>query len=257
MHNLIRMDLYRMNRTRYFRICLGLALLFGLCQTPFMKLMSVLSAMLDEGALAVFTPEAGLSSIIRDPFPLFNSMLAMLSLCAFYYGDQEGGYIKNIAGQMPRRGFTVLSKYIASIPHTLIFMAVGLIGNLAGTVIFRRIVIDGAVPDALRICFLRFLLFQGIAAILLLVTASLRSKSLGIVLSVLFGLGALSLFYGALETALHQIPFLKDFSFSPYMPDQLLQSPAPETLPSILSGAVSIALFLPLSVHVFDRRDIK
>ncbi len=257
MHSLIKMDLYRMRKTRFFRISLGLALLFGLCQTPFLKLVDVLGTMLDENAVSAFAARIGLSSVIRDPFPLFNAMLAMLSACAFFYGDHEGGYIRNIAGQMPRRGCTVLSKYLASIPHNLAFMAAGMAGNLAGTLLFRRIVMDGAIPDAVRVCLLRFLLLQGLCAILVLVTGSLRARSLGTVLSVLFGIGALSLFYGAIDSALHQVPLLKNISVSPYMPDQLLESADPDTVKSIISSAACIGIFLPLAVHTFNRRDIK
>ena len=41
------------------------------------------------------------------------------------------------------------------------------------------------------------------------------------------------------------------------MPDQLLGQLKPPVLDSILVSAATTALFLPLSVHVFDRRDVK
>ncbi len=256
MRNLIRMDLYRMRKIRACLICLILAFVFALLRTPVLKLLDLLGTVMG-GEASTFPKETSLMAILGDPFPMFNPMLAMISLCAFFYADHEGGYIKNIAGQMPKRGFTVLSKFLASIVHNLAFAAVGLAGSFIGTVFFQRIVPDGMMMEGIRICLMRFLLLQGITAILLLVTGSFRSKSQGTVLSVLLGVGLLGLVYSGIEAALHEIPFLKGFTFSPCMPDQLLESPVPGTLESLASAGVCIALFLPLAVRAFDRRDIK
>ena len=122
-------------------------------------------------------------------------MLVLLSLCYFFYADVENGYIKNIAGQMPMKGFTVLSKFQAAIVHNLIFAAAGIVGNLIGTMIVQRLVVDGAVLDSIRVLALKLLLFQSLCAILLLVVFTFRSKSLGMILAVLFGLGLTSLIY--------------------------------------------------------------
>ncbi len=256
MRNLIHMDLYRMKKIRTCLICLALAFVFALLMTPALKLLDMLGTMLG-GEASTFPKTTTLRNILSDPFPMLNSMLAMISLCSFFYADHEGGYIKNIAGQMPMRGFTVLSKFFASIVHNLVFALAGLAGSFIGTMLFQRITPDGMVLEGIRICLMRLLLLQGITAILLLVTGSFRSKPLGTVLSVLLGVGLLTLVYSGFEAALHQIPFLKDFTFSPYMPDQLLQSPVPGTLESLASAGVCIALFLPLAVRAFDHRDIK
>ena len=259
MNNLIRMDLYRMTKSKTFRVCLLLAFLFGCAMTPFSKLLSSLAAMIpaEGGVVPAFPTEAPLSSLLRDPFPMVNGMLTMLSICSFYFADLEFGYVKNIAGQMPRRSCTVLSKFLVSVPHTLIFIVAGLIGRALGTVFFQTITVDPAVMDGLRVLGLKFLLMEGICAILLLAAAGVRSKSLGTVLSVLMGTGLLVLFYSAVDMGLQQIPFLRQVTIQPYMPDQLLDSENPETLRSVLAAAVCVAVFLPLSIRVFDKRDIK
>lgn len=256
MVNLIRMDLYRMNRSKSFWVCLILAFALALSVTPVIKLLSVLARLLTEEA-DVFPASAKLSDIIGNPFPILNAMLAMLSACSFFYADVENGYIKNIAGQMPKKGFTILSKFLAIIPHNLLFMLVGVVGNLLGSMLFQKIAFDGGVAGSLGVFALKFLFIQSLCAVLLLVTSSFRSKSLGAVLAVLFGMGLLSLIYLAIDAGLSQLLPNMKFSLSEYMPDQLLRASAPKALDAILVSAVTTAVFLPLAIRVFDRRDVK
>ena len=76
----------------------------------------------------------------------------------FYHADMEGGYIKNIAGQMPRRGFSILSRYLASVGLNAAFMLAGLAENLIGTLLCQRIVADSGVSAGILTFFLKLLL---------------------------------------------------------------------------------------------------
>ena len=256
MANLLRMDLYRMRKAKSFWICLGIAFALALLQTPLAWGLSMIGRMLSAETLP-FPTTAQMSGIVRDPFLMLNGMLCLLSACSFFYADMENGYIKNIAGQMPRRGFTVLSKYLAILPHNLTFMVAGIIGNLIGTALFQQILLDGDILDAAVTFLMKVLLIQSICAILLLVTASFQNKSLGTVIAVLMGLGLMSLVYMMIDTGLDQLFQNKGFSVSDYMPDQLLGQLKPPVLDSILVSLATTALFLPLSVRVFDRKDVK
>ena len=256
MNNLIRMDLYRMRKSKGFRICLVLAFAFALLMTPMVWGLTKVGRMLSE-EMSAFPDTALLTDIIRDPFPMFNAMLALLAANAFFFADIEHGYIKNIAGQMPKRGFTILSKFIAAIPLNLLFMVAGVAGNLIGTVIFQRIDLSGDIVGSVLVFLVKFLLIQGICAILLLVTASCRSKSLGTVLSVLFGSGLMGLVYTGISSALNSLLKLKDFQLGNYMPDQLIGILNPDLVTSLIVAVVTGAVFLVLAIRVFDRRDVK
>ncbi|MGX8716322.1 MAG: hypothetical protein ACSW8A_11285 [Lachnospiraceae bacterium] len=256
MINLIRMDIYRMRKNKAFWICLILAMISAFVQTPFAWLMSWLGSLITEEPFA-FENTALLSQIIGKPFPMFNAVLVMLSACSFFYADIANGYIKNIAGQMPKRGYTILSKFYAIIPYNLIFMLAAVICNIAGTMLFQKIAADEAVPDQIGYFILKFLLMQSMCCILLLATAALRSKSLGSVLSVLLGTGILFLAYLGIDSGLIRLFKLENFSISDYMPDQLMQSRSPEPMTAILSALVTTAIFLLLSIHIFDRKDVK
>ena len=256
MGKLIRMDLYRMFKSRASVICLALAFALALGSAPFAKLMYTLANALSPDVGETLPKEVALSGILSDPFLMINSMLTLLSLCFFFYADVENGYIKNIAGQMPMKGFTVLSKFLASIVHNLIFAAAGIIGNLIGTLLVQRIVADSAVADSLRILALKLLLFQSISAILLLAVSTLHSKSLGMILAVLFGMGLTTLIYFGISQALKPI-FGPETDISKFMPDAVMGEQPLEAVKAILVALVTGGIFLPLAIRIFDKKDVK
>ena len=255
MGNLIRMDLYRMNKAKSFRVCLILSFVCALASTPLEKLMYSLASMLQTENVGGFSETSDLCGMIASPVSSIVVMLSLLSVVCFFHADMEGGYIKNIAGQMPKKGFSILSRFIASVPHSLVFMLAGLAGNIIGTLPLQRIVVEGSVPESIGFFLLKLFLMTGVCAILLLVTVSLRNKSLGMILAVLMGLGLSSLIYMGIDAGLSQL--FRDVSISPYMPDQLLKEAKPGLLRSILVSAVTIGIFLPVSIRVFDKKDVK
>lgn len=256
MANLIRMDLFRMMRSKTMKVTLILAAVSALLVTPAAWGLLQLSYMFSEVA-ELFPDTADLCAIIADPFPFLNAMIAMIAASVFFYADLEFGYIKNIAGQMPKKGYTLLSKFIAVLVQNMAFMVVGVVCNLIGTAFVQKIVIEGDLMHSLLVFGLRLLLMQACCAILLLLVSAFKNKSLGSVMAVLMGSGLLSLVYMGINSALGQVIKLGSFNLNDYMPDQLLGAANPKTLDAILVSAVTIAIFLPLSIRVFDRRDIK
>ena len=256
MGKLIRMDLYRMMKSKAFLICLLLAFLLALGNAPFEKLMFTLANSLSSEINETFAADVSLSVILSDPFPLFNLMLTLLSLCWFFYADVENGYIKNIAGQMPMKGFTVLSKFIAASVHNMIFAAAGIIGNLVGTVLVRRFIMDVNVPEVFRVLVLKLLLVQSLCAALLLVVATFRSKSLGMILAVLFGMGLTGLIYLGINEGLRQL-FGPKADISKFMPDTVMAEKPLDTVKSLLVALGWGAVFLLPAIRIFDRKDVK
>lgn len=258
MSNLIRMDIHRMFKARSFKVCLVIAFLMGFCGTPLLKLFAFLLRFLpDSAGISSMLPQSTtVASILQNPFPGINAMLIMFSVCYFYYADIEHGYIKNIAGQVSRRGYTMISRYIAVILHNLIFIAAGIIGNLIGNVLFIKVTMGENLPQVLGALGLRFLLLQGVCAILLLVTCALKSKTFGMVLAVVFGTGAMTLIYMSIDTAFH-MALKKTIEIENYMPDQLMDATAPPVVPGLPVAIITIVLFLILSVRIFDRREVR
>ncbi len=255
MGNLIRMDLYRMKKATIFRVCLILAFVLALASTPLAWALTLLSRTITPEEPVDFPAQVNLAEFIASPMSSIIGMLAMLSIVGFFYADMENGYIKNIAGQMPRKGFSILSRFIAAVVHNAVFMLVALAGNLAGTVFLQKIVVESSIADAVVQFLLKLLLLQSVSAILLLVTSSFRIKSLGMILAVLMGLPLMRLIYLAINSGLSQI--FKGADIIPYMPDSVLQESSPDVLRALLVAVITIAVFLPLSIRVFDKKDVK
>lgn len=255
MGNLIRMDLYRMNKAKSFRVCLILAFVFALFSTPLDRLMYTIGDLLNVEDVGSFPETENLCTMIASSLSSITALLALLSVVSFFHADMESGYIKNIAGQMPRRGYSILSRFIAAIALNLVFMLAALAGNLIGTMALQRIVVDGSVLESVGLFLLRLLLLQSICSVLLLVTASFRNKSLGMILAVVLGLPLLSLIYMAINAGLDQL--FKGFSITPYMPDQVMREAKPDLIRALLVAGVTIGIFLPLSIRIFDKKDVK
>ena len=256
MGNLLRMDLYRMTKAKSFIVCLAVSFLLALSSTPLEKLLYMIGNTIAPGEAGEFPATADLAGMIRSPLSSLMIMLALLSIVSFFYADMENGYIKNIAGQMPKKGFSILSRFLAAIPHNLVFMFACIAGNIIGTLLFKRITADGPILESIGIFLLKFLLLQSICAILLLFAASLRNKSLGIVFAVLLGLPVMGLIYLGINSGLEQL-IGKDFSIIPYMPDQVLREEKPEWIRGLLVSAVTTGIFLPLAIRIFDIKDVK
>ena len=254
MGNLIRMDLYRMWKTRPFYICLILYAVLALVGAPLEKVLFMLAGSLSNAA---FETTRDIAGIISNPFPMMGLMLILISVCFFFYADVENGYIKNIAGQMPMKGFTILSKFAAAFVHNLVFIVTGIVGNIIGQLLVRQIVADGNIADSFRLLFLQLFLVQSLCAILLLVISTFRSKSLGMILAVLFGLGLTSLLYLAINSGLSQLFGGKEINISEYMPDSVMGERPLDTVKAILVAAVTTGIFLPLAIRIFDRKDVK
>ena len=168
----------------------------------------------------------------------------------------ENGYIKNIAGQMPMKGFTILSKFVASDAHNLIFAAAGIIGNLIGTILVQRIVMDANVLDSIRVLALKLLLAQSLCAMLVLVVSTFRSKSLGMILAVLFGMGLTSLIYMSINEGLKPL-FGEGTDISKIMPDTVMNETPLGTLKALAVAIVTGAVFLLPAIRIFDKKDVK
>lgn len=183
-------------------------------------------------------------------------MLALLSLCWFFHADVENGYIKNIAGQMPMKGFTVLSKFIAASVHNIIFAAAGIIGNLVGTLLVRQLIMDVNVLEVIRVLALKLLLVQSICATLLLVVTTFRSKSFGMILAVLFGLSLTGLIYAGINEGLKPLSG-EETNIAKYMPDTVIGEKPLDTVKALAVAIIWGAVFLLPAIRIFDQKDVK
>lgn len=251
MGNLIKMDWYRLRSSTFFLVSLIVSFVLNLAFSIGMPLLN-----------RFFAPDAApdavsFSYILANPISFtILFVLMLMSLVSFSYADLANGYIKNIAGQLPNKGLTVISKFVVGAIHNCIFFVVFLASTIIGNFIVNKVVFDDQIIAAVGTFFIKFLLSLGLTAILLFVSTGLRSKTLASILGVLFGSGMLTLVYMGLNTL-----FQQSVDVNEYAPDSLFSqvnvSSGMLVFNAILVAVICIAVFLPLTVTVFNKRDIK
>ncbi|MBQ5640272.1 MAG: hypothetical protein IIV05_00550 [Ruminococcus sp.] len=261
MANLIRMDLRRMFRSPMFFISLAVIGVFNL-------LLNVgFTAAARFFVPTEVMPPATLTSSIVSPFYLpFFIILMFASLVSFSYADIANGYIKNIAGQLPHKSSTIISKFIVIGLHNLLFLAVGSLTNTLGNLMLSgmgmiHFVNDGMALQAILTLLLKWMLSMALASILMFVTIGIKNKILASIVGVIIGTGSLGLAYMGLSTAADTVFRTDGFDLGEFMPDTLFNAVSVGTNTAVINAVivslVCIAIFMTLTVKVFDRSDVK
>ena len=125
--------------------------------------------------------------------------MLFISIISFTYADIANGYVKNIAGQLPKRGYTVVSKFIVMAIHNTIFMVCALVGRIVGELLVRSITFDDSFTRSLITFVLKWLLFQSICTILLFVTTGLGNKTFASIIGVIISTGVLGGIYMGID----------------------------------------------------------
>ena len=98
-------------------------------------------------------------------------------------------------------------------------------------------------------------------SVVLFITAALGNKTLGIVVGVIYSVGALQLVYFGINK-IFELMRIKDFDIQEYLPDTLYGHIFEVSKPEKLFTALAVALiftagFIVLSVFVINKKDVK
>lgn len=289
MLNVIKMDLYRLSRSKAFKIgliltviiCLGAVLLsaglFSILQ------MTIESADgLDESydlmseffTFLKWINGVDLAVIILS-FSGIMSLLIVTILSSIFVSDEyTAGFGKNYLGQLPDKGMSVISKLIATSVINLSILLTGtLVAAGAGAIFFGKYISGFDFGNLALTLVLRLLMYLAINAIIVFVCLLTQSKSASLIIGVIFGVGASNIVYGSV-TSLFQFVcsrFLKldGFTFpslDEIIPDGVLrmldmsffEDPDQGLIVRVLIVAlVYIVGFAAGSVLLVRRRDVK
>ncbi|MEE1105814.1 MAG: hypothetical protein UH083_07635, partial [Ruminococcus sp.] len=172
----------------------------------------------------------------------------------------------NIAGQLPHKSSTIISKFIVIGLHNLLFLAVGSLTNTLGNLMLSgmgmiHFVNDGMALQAILTLLLKWMLSMALASILMFVTIGIKNKILASIVGVIIGTGSLGLAYMGLSTAADTVFRTDGFDLGEFMPDTLFNAVSVGTNTAVINAVivslVCIAIFMTLTVKVFDRSDVK
>ena len=272
MRNIIRMDFYRLISSRSFKVSMFLVFIISLLSKPIYKfiitfLNNITQQVAENGDSSINVAEATInypatvdfSTILCSPFG-YTLLIVLCLICAigFAYADIANGYIKNYAGQLSNKGYTVISKFTVIGFLNLFYLVAALIGSTVGEMLVRKVVFDSDIPEGILTFFLKLLLMQSLCAILLFFTVGIKQKTAATVAGVVLGSGMLGLAYIGLNTAVHKIFNVDSFNVNDYAPDSLLESSGKlVAVNALVVSVVIIAIFLPLTVKIFSKSDVK
>lgn len=226
MLNLIKMDLYRMFRTKsLYVICIVLAaaLLFTtiLCKTDY-EILNEADAVQQEqvaeltteninvGMMVTLPTEPGEKVTVFDIFfgnsqGKFYALFLVIFAVLFSTADISSGYIKNIGGQVQSRGALVISRAIA--------LAVFTIMTLAGVFVFQAVangIIFGYLEwgDA-RAILLYFatevVLHYALVLICMTIAVTLKNNVISMVIAVCLTMNVMTIAYGLVNNAIQKM----------------------------------------------------
>lgn len=263
MGNLIKMDFYRMLHSKTFLVSNIVIFLLNIVGKIFEMIMTNISnnlakEMSSEAAVIEFNKTAELSSVFINPFWISMMIIVILiSAVTFSYADISNGFIKNIAGQVNQKGYTVISKFFVLCVHNFIFLSVGSISRVVSQfVIGGSINVDSenmAIAIATFLC--KWLLLQALSAIILFISTGLKNKTLASVIGVILGSGSLMILHLMIDSEVERI---LNVNLSNYDPSTLIQGGTGFMFANAIGvSLVVIAIFLPLTVTIFNKTDVK
>lgn len=283
MSRVIRMDFYRLTKMTSFKVCLSLVFLLNLVGGPLEKIIYDLAkALVKESDPATYeqlgelSKEFHLGNMIASPLGGLTTVLLLLCIVWFCSADIQHGYIKNIAGQLPSRGHTIVSKFVVTQITTIIFIVAASIGDIIGQLMIgRTLVADFYLKESEGVIYsfsmassfgelaIKWILLTAICALILLFTTALGSNVIGTIVAVLCGLGLTGAAYLGISSGINALFRLKDdkeFDLSKFMPDSLYHSNIlinDAMIRSLIVGVVSVCLIMFFTVTLYNKKDIK
>ena len=289
MGNVIRMDLYRLVKSASFKVCLIIVFLLNILDGPIEKVGFNLTKKLAESAdnkeemlkeLGEWNNTFHFGNIVASQLGTICTAVFLLCIVYFCYADIKNGYIKNIAGQLPSRGHTVVSKFIVVQFTIFVFYTVTIIGETVGQLIIgRKMEFDlfyaGAVDKETGIAeadkifsmgaafaelAIKWLLLAGLCALILLFTTGIGSNVAGTIVAILCGAGFTSLAYLGITTGVNKLLKFKDFNLSDFMPDSLYRTNLFNedcVVRALIVAVITIVVLMYCTINLYNKKDIK
>lgn len=282
MGNVIKMDLYRLVKSLSFKICLVIVFIFNVTDAPISKLIFNITKKVAEDAenseellaeLGEWDTVYHIGNTIASQLGTICTAVFLLCIVYFCYADIQHGYIKNIAGQLPSRGHTIVSKFIVIQFTMLVFYVVTVIGTTIGELLVGRSIKfdlyyagEGdptvfSMGQAFAEFGIKWLLLAGICALILLLTTGIGSNVAGTITAILCGAGFTGLAYTGISAGINKIfKFKEDFDLTDYMPDSLYRTSLFKedcVMRALIVGIVTVVVVLYFTTNLYNKKDIK
>lgn len=280
MFNLIKMDIHRLlhSKSTWIMICF----VIGLAVFSVTMINSDIEFMKDNPAAVTETMEERPVGIYVEAQPewvngtieigsvvsveMRSQLLAILCVifaAIFTNADYKNGYIKNIAGQFPRREQLVASKFIVIAFQVLVMVVVFTISIVvSGYVMWGSDFYLGSVTELFQYLGVQYLLHLGIAAVMMLLCILTYSTAFSMTSGILLCSGLAVPVYSLINKAINGLKTGLEFDINKYILDgnitMLLYDSTSEVMVRGVAVGVAFAIVsLFISTIIVKKRDIR
>jgi ABC-type transport system involved in multi-copper enzyme maturation permease subunit len=274
MFNLIKMDFYRLFHSKVFRVGIIVAailaflgMLLNLGVIEIIKLASNPNDPESIATMGILFPVLAWIEGVDFADVIFTGagtaalFVSCMMISTFIGAEQSCGYTKNIAGQLPNRGITVISKFIVTcfIQLVILLVFVG-VSILCAVLFFSSYIKTYSIGVLIGGLALRFFLYCAMTAVLLFFCTLTKSNAVSMVIGAIFGIGVTGIVYWAASGLLKMINITLDIA--KLMPDGInglinVYSIGGLVVRAIIIGVIFISALLTASVLLFKNRDVK
>ena len=213
MINLLRMDLYRLKRSKSVYICLGILMaitvlafsMIYLLATPQGRNYALKIGLLDNSE----TEEAQAIVNGADSLDMFRETCMGIIITLFMCGDFQNGFIKNIMSLHRTRWKYIGSKLAAAGILNFFFLIVCFLFNSLMNLLFHNMVSYAALADTLFYLALAWFINTAFSALVILTCILTRSTAAGVMTSLLLCGGIIQSFLGQITSLFHMDGWLK------------------------------------------------
>lgn len=190
----------------------------------------------------------------------FYALFLIIFAVMFSTADIKSGYIKNIGGQVPRRGVLVVSKAVALALFTVITLAgIFLFQAAANMIVFKSVVWDDwkvIIPYFLT----QLVLNYAFVLICVAMAVIIKNNVISMTLSVCLTMNMMSIIYDLISYAIYKIGIhnfdIYKYTITGKMTMLPMNVSTNDVVSSMCVAAAFIVIMLTLSSYIFQKRDI-
>lgn len=273
MFNLIKMDFYRLFRSKVIKVGLiaaaiiafvGMLLNFGVLELIKITMKDDPASAESIGFLfpiVTWIVHVDFADVVLTGTNAFSLFVSCMMVASFIGAEQSCGYVKNVAGQLSNRGMTIVSKYVVTCAIQLFVLIVYIIvSSICAGLFFTSYIKAYSIGKLIAGLALRYLLFCAMNAVLVFVCTLTKSHAVAMVVGAIFGIGVMGLVYKLASALLGMVKIVVDIE--KFMPDGInglisVASVGDVALKAVIVSVIFIAVFLFGAVLLFKKRDVK
>lgn len=266
MLNVIKMDLYRMFRSR----STYLVLIGTLAFMSFM--INNMHGSIGKEADPVIIGIGNNPALLSDSMNLQTLFQAMAGSRVFLLGiaifsvlfinrEEVSGFTKNIAGQVQNRGMLSISKFVSISVYVVLTFLIGLVVLFyVGNMFFDSITL-GNMVGLLKEVGLQLVFHIAFAAIMLGIITLIKHAVVSIMIGILLPMGGFAFLYQALNDGIHRLASSDAFNIMDYTVTGIVATVSTNSsvgtiIRSILVSVGFIVVMLAYSVTMKQKRDV-